>query len=189
MLIFIILQVSLFLPSFIADRAGYATVKRGRTIEKTAKEIANERKYEAASADPLEPNTIIVPKLAPLNNVISLGTQLGRLASRMVLKEWLTETFEMLEFLSRIIRVTTNPKSTDVRISKDAYPIKMPTDPICIRTKETTSIIFTEDPTAIILGIIFVLRDATTIELSSLFIACDPTRIIAKIIKVWSRVT
>ena len=189
MLIFIILQVSLFLPSSIADKAGYATVKRGRTIEKTAREIVNERKYEAASADPLEPNTIIVPKLAPLNNVISLGTQLGILASRIVLKEWLTDTFELPISLFRVIRVTTTPKSIEVRISKDAYPIKIPTDPICIRTKETTSIIFTEDATAIILGIIFVLRDAITMELSNLDIADDPIRIIAKIIKVSSRVT
>ena len=82
--------------------------------------------------------------------------------------------------LFRVIRVTTIPKSIEVRISKDAYPIKTPTDPIFIRTKQITSIIFIEDATAIILGIIFVLRDATTIELSNLFIVCDPIRIIAK---------
>jgi hypothetical protein len=183
-LIFIILQVSLFLPSLIADKAGYATVNSGRTIEKTARDIVYERKYEAASADPLEPNTIIVPRLAPLNNVISLGTQLGRLASRIVLREWLTHIFELPNFLFRVIRITANPKSVEVTISKDAYPNNTPIDPVCIRTKETTRIIFTEDATAIILGIIFVLRDATTIELSKLFIVCDPIRIIAKIIKV-----
>jgi hypothetical protein len=71
----------------MADNAGYAIVKIGRTIEKTAKDIVYERKYEAASADPLEPNTIIVPKLAPLNTVINFGIQLGRLAFRIVLKE------------------------------------------------------------------------------------------------------
>lgn len=89
-----------------------------------------------------------------------------------------------LGLLSRSIRITASPKRIDVRIPNDAYPIRIPTDPICVRTKRITSTNLAEEATTIIWGIIFVLSDATTIELSSLDNVDDPIRSMEKIIKV-----